>query len=79
MDKKQFRAELKRIFTGYKRMTPEIERGLRKLGIFVARHRNHVVLEVCGANGRHMVPISSTGGDERRGGLNMASKVMRYV
>ena len=75
MDKKEEKEEVKRIFTGYKRMTPKITRELRRLGIFVVRQRNHVVLSVSDGETRHLVPISSTGGD-KRGGLNMARKII---
>ncbi|MBR0032433.1 MAG: hypothetical protein IJP61_09120 [Treponema sp.] len=77
MSQKDFRNELKRIFTGYKWLTPQIESSLRRLEILVGRKKNHVVLFVTNESGIHSVPISATGGDERRGGLNIVSKIMR--
>ena len=76
MQEKIFRERLKRIFTGYKRLTPEIERGLLGLGIPVVRHRNHVVLSVPCSSGARPVPISSTGSDKRVG-LNIVAKIVR--
>lgn len=76
MSEKDYRSRLKRIFTGYKRLTPKIERSLSELGILVGRERNHVVLFVDDGSCRHSVPIPCTGSD-KRGGLNVVAKIMR--
>jgi hypothetical protein len=76
MQEKIFRERLKRIFTGYKRLTPRLESGLHTLGINVVRHRNHVVLSVPCSSGARPVPISSTGSD-KRGGLNIVAKIVK--
>ncbi len=76
MAKKDFRDSLKRIFIGYKRMTPQIESSLLMLGIKIGRKQNHIVLFIVGASGKHSVPISSTGSDKREG-LNIVTKIMR--
>ena len=71
-----YRGELKRIFTGYRRLTPEVERRLAALGIVVERRRKHVVLLVPGKTGVRPVPISNSGSDAR-GGLNIVTVIMR--
>ena len=76
MSQKDFRNELKRIFTDYKRITPQIESGLQRLGILIGRKKNHVVLFVSNERGRHSVSISATGSDKREG-LNIVSKIAR--
>ena len=78
MDKMENRKELKRIFKGYRRMTPEIARELKKHGIIVVRKRNHVILNIACADGFRMVSISSTGSDKREG-LNFVSKIMKTI
>ncbi len=76
MSQKDFRNELKRIFTDYKRITPQIESGLQRLGILIGRKKNHVILFISTERGRHSVSISSTGSDKREG-LNIVSKIAR--
>lgn len=76
MSKKDLRDSLKRIFIGYRKMTPQIESSLLTLGIEIGRKQNHVVLLIVGASGKHSVPISSTGSDKREG-LNIVAKIMR--
>ncbi len=78
MRKIEKRNELKRIFKGYRRMTPEIARELKKHGIFVLRKRNHVILSIDCPDGFRMVSISSTGSDKREG-LNFVSKIMKTI
>jgi len=78
MSGKELRGELKRIFTGYSRLTPKIERSLTDLGITVNRKRNHVVLSVACGNEMRMVSLSSTGSDKREG-LNIVSKIMNTM
>ncbi len=78
MSEKDYRNELKKIFTGYKRLTPKIENALAEVGIFVTRKRNHVVLTLyCGAM-QKSVSISSTGSDKREG-LNIVAKIMKTL
>ena len=76
MLQKDFRDELKRIFTDYKRIPPQIESGLQRLGILIGRKKNHVVLFVSNERGRHSVSISATDSDKREG-LNIVSKIVR--
>ena len=68
-----YKESLKKIFRDYKRLSPRVEKELRLLGIYVERQRNHVILNVNG----HLIPISCTGSD-KRAGLNIASKVIKY-
>ena len=77
MPQKYFRNELKRIFIGYKRLTPQIEADLQRLGISVGRKKNHVVLFIANESGTYSVPISSTASDKREG-LNIVSKIVRF-
>ncbi len=74
MSEKDFRNELKKIFIGYKHMTPRVESNLASLGIAVGRKRNHIVLFVMNGAIRHSVSISATGSD-KRAGLNIVSKI----
>lgn len=78
MSEKDYRNELKKIFTGYKRLTPKIENSLAELGIFVARKRNHVVLTLDCGDIQKSVSISTTGSDKREG-LNIVAKIMRHT
>lgn len=51
MSKNEYRNQLKRIFTGYRRFTSQIEHELSALGICTGRKKNHVVLFVCSQGG----------------------------
>ena len=72
----ELRSALKRIFTGYRRLTPKMARELSALGITVARQRKHVIL-IVGAS-RRIIPISASGSD-KRGGLNTVSDIMHDI
>lgn len=78
MTRNDFRAELKRIFTGYKHMTARIESELQKLGISVSRKRNHAILQVPNGSGYRSVSVSVSGSD-KRAGLNVVTEICRAM
>lgn len=78
MSKNEYRNQLKRIFTGYRRFTPQIQHELLELGICTGRKKNHVVLFVYSHGFRRTVTISTTASDNRVG-LNIVSKIMGYM
>ena len=76
MPEKDFRTELKRIFTDYRKMNSRMESALKRIGISVGRKQNHVILFVSSESGTRTVSISSTGSDKREG-LNIVSKITK--
>ena len=73
---KTFKQKLKKLFRGYRTMTPKLEAQLKKLGFCIIRRKRHVILsyEKDGVKPVH-ITVSSTSSD-RRAGLNMASTIV---
>lgn len=76
---KSIRCELKQLLKGYTRVTPKIEKGLKKMGIVILRKNKHTILEYLCADGTVAHSAIAGSCSDPCGGLNLASEIAKRM